>query len=274
MSVFFALVADTFQEARARWLIAGLLGISTLVILIFLFFLQIDVAASAVSVLGVPSAVRHVYSIQRFVHVAYSWVCAGVYGFGLFLGIFASGGLIPAILEPGRIGLLLSKPIGRSILLIGRFFGTLFIVSLTTAYLVTGVWLIIAWKTGLWDYRFLAAIPVMIFIFAVLLCVVVLIGVVTESAALAIMAPVALSLISALLAQHHFMMRLLDSEWSRQMWMALYWIFPKVFDLGKALHYWILSNQAADWVTPVWTSSAFGLVILISSLMIFKKRDY
>jgi ABC-2 type transport system permease protein len=274
LRVFFALIADTFQEALARWLFWGLFALSTLLILLFLFVLQVDVAAGAISALGVPSAVRKIYSIQRFVNVSYAWVCVGLYVFGTFLAIFASSGLIPSILEPGRISLLLSKPIGRTILLLGRYVGNLLIIILNTTYMVTGVWLIIAYKTDIWDYHFLLAIPVMIFIFAVLLCVVVFIGVVSESSALAVMVAVALSLISALLAQHQFMIKLLDSEWSRQLWMGLYWFVPKVFDLGKELHYFILIDEKNDWLTPIWTSAAFGIVVLISSIVIFRKRDY
>jgi len=108
----------------------------------------------------------------------------------------------------------------------------------------------------------------------VLLCVVVFIGVLSESAALAVMVPVALSLISALLAQHQFMLKLLDSEWSRQLWMGLYWIVPKVYDLGHELHYYILIDEKSDWLTPIWTSAAFGFVILMVSIVMFRKRDY
>lgn len=274
LRVFFALIADTLQEARARWLFWGLFALSTLLILLFLFVLQVDVAAGAVSALGVPSAVRKIYNIQRFVNVSYAWVCVGIYVFGTFLAIFASSGLIPSILEPGRIALLLSKPMGRTILLLGRYAGNLLIVTLNTIYMVMGVWLIIAYKTGIWDKHFLIAIPVMVFVFAVLLCVVVFIGVVSESAALAVMVTVALSLMSALLAQHQFMIRLLDSEWSRQLWMGLYWIVPKVYDLGHELHYFILTDEKSDWLTPIWTSALFGFVTLVSSILIFRKRDY
>jgi Cu-processing system permease protein len=236
--------------------------------------MQVDVAAGAISALGVQATVRRIYNIQRFVNLSYSWICVAIYVFGTFLAIFASSGLIPSVLEPGRLSLLLSKPIGRATLLLGRYSGNLLIVVLNTIYMVTGVWLIFAVKTDIWNYRFLLAIPVMIFVFAVLLCVVVFVGVISESAALSVMVPVALSLISGLLAQHQFMIKVLDSEWSRQLWMGLYWIVPKVFDLGKALHYWILIDQQTDWVTPIWTSAVFGFVVLISSIIIFRKRDF
>jgi ABC-type transport system involved in multi-copper enzyme maturation permease subunit len=273
-AAFIALVADTFEEARARWLFWGLFSLSTLLILIFLFVLHVDLAVGAVSVLGFESTVRHLYSIQKFVNVSYSWVSVLVYVWGTFFAIFASAGLISSILEPGRIGLLLSKPIQRTTLLLSRYVGNVLIVGLNHIYLITAVWLILAVKTNIWNYRFLMAIPVSVFVFAVLLCVVVLVGVVSESAALSVMIPVALGLLSALLAQHQFMMKILDSEWSRQLWMASYWVIPKVFDLGAALRYWILIEKPADWGSAVWTSAAFGGVTLVSSILIFRKRDF
>ncbi len=125
-----------FRKRAPAGCSGGLFALSTLLILLFLFVLQVDVAAGAVSALGVPLHVRRIYSIQRFVNVSYAWVCVGLYVFGTFLAIFASAGLVPSILEPGRIALLLSKPIGRTILLLGRYFGTLLIVALNTVYMV------------------------------------------------------------------------------------------------------------------------------------------
>ncbi len=272
--VVWSLITDTFQEARARWLFWGLFALSSLLVLIFLFVLQIDLATGAISFLGVSSTSRRIFNIQKFVNVSYSWVSIVLYVWGTFLAVFASAGLIPGVLEAGRIALLLSKPVGRTTLLLGRYIGNLLVVALNHLYLVGAVWLILAIKTNIWNYRFLLAIPVSIFIFAVLLCVVVFVGVVSESAALSVMAPVALGLISALLAQYQIVIKLLDSEWSRQLWMSLYWIVPKVFDLGSALRQTILFDKQVNWVTPVWTSSVFAICVLLGAVLIFSKRDF
>ena len=73
----------------------------------------------------------------------------------LRLGWFNSGSS-----GSGRIALLLSKPIGRTTLLLGRYLGNLLVVALNHIYLVGAVWLILAVKTNIWNYRFLLAIPV------------------------------------------------------------------------------------------------------------------
>lgn len=268
-----ALVADTFQEAMARWLFWGLFGLSTLLILFFLFILKIDVVEGAVSLFGLQRTSRSFADLQRIVHFAYSQVALFLYVWGTFLAVFASAGLIPSVLEPGRIGLLLSKPITRPVLLMGRFLGNLLIVAANVCYLILSIWVIIGLKTGLWDPAFLLTIPFTVFVFAVLLCVVVFIGVAFESASVAVMVAAALMLVSGILAQKNNVVKLLSSEWSRDLWIWLYWALPKVWDLGRAMMN-LISDRPAEWLAPVWTSAAFGVVVLAASIQIFRKRDY
>ncbi len=272
--VYLALIADTFEEARARWLFWGLFGLSTLLIALFLFALNVDLSVGAVSFMQLPQTSRRVYNIHKFVNVSYSWVSLFLYIWGTFLAIFASSGLIPSVLEPGRIALLLSKPLRRTTLLLGRYTGNLLVVTLNHVYLVVGIWLILGYKTSIWEPRFLLAIPISLFMFAVLLCVVVLVGVSSESSALSVMLAVAMMLISVLLAQRDFVIKLLDSEWSRELWTGLYWIVPKVYDLGYTMKQIVLYDREADWVTPVWTSGVFGIAVLCCAIQIFRKRDF
>ena len=269
-----ALIADTFLEARARWLFWGLFGLSTFLVALFLFVLNIDIVAGARATVEFGSRSRAIDDIHRFVNVSYSWISFALYVWGTLLALFASAGLVPVLLEPGRIGLLLSKPVSRPVLLLGRYTGNVLVIALNHVYLIVSIWLILGSKTQIWELRFLWAIPISVFIFAVLLCVVVLIGVVFESAALSVMVSVALMLISALLAQREWSARLLSSEWSRQLWLALYWILPKVYDLGGAMRQIILYDRSADWLTPVWTSALFAAIVLAFAIHIFRKRDF
>ncbi len=196
-----------------------------------------------------------------------------LYVWETFLAIFASAGLTPSILESGRIGLLLSKPISRPTLLLGRFLGNILIITGNGIYLILSIWIIVGLKTGLWYAEFLITIPITILIFAVLLCVVMLIGIAFESASVAVMVTFALMVISAVLAQRDLFLKLLDREWARQLWMALYWIFPKVWDLGGTISD-LISNRQAQWFQAGWTSALFGLVVLCAAIQVFRKRDY
>jgi ABC-type transport system involved in multi-copper enzyme maturation permease subunit len=271
--VLVALILDTIQEARARWLFWGLFGLSTLLILFFLFVLKIDLVQGAVSLMDL-GPIRTYANIEKFVRMAYMFVAVFLYIWGTFLAVFASSGLIPSVLEPGRIGLLLSKPISRPMLLIGRYIGNLLVVSVNNTYLIGAIWIIIGIKTDIWNTTFLYAIPLTILIFAVLLSVVVFIGVISESAALSVMVAAALMLISAVLAQRKIVVQLLSSEWSRNLWQGLYWVLPKVYDLAKAMHDMILKETAPSLVAPLWTSALFGIVIFLAALVIFQRKDY
>src|ERR1700761_8768653 len=272
--VLLALISDTFREARARWLFWGLFGLSTLLIAIFLFVLKIDIVQGAVSFMGIETTAHPIYNIRKFVNVSYSWVSIVLYIWGTFLAVFASAGLIPSVLEAGRISLLLSKPLTRTMLLMGRYAGNLAVVALNHIYLICSIWIIIGLKTKIWEPRFLLAIPISLFIFAVLLCVVVLIGVISESAALSVMIAVALMLISTILAQRDIVVKLLDSQWSRDLWLAFYWIVPKIYDLGGGIKKMILYKRSDGWFTPAWTSAAFGIAVLSGAVYIFKRRDF
>ncbi|MBV8866790.1 MAG: ABC transporter permease subunit [Acidobacteriaceae bacterium] len=268
-----ALVVDTLEEARARWLFWGLFALSSLLICFFLFALNIDLAQGAVSFLHARSTAGS-FEIQRFVALSYSWVSIFLYIWGTFLAIFASSGLIPGVLEPGRIALLLSKPITRGTLLMGRYLGNLLVIALNDVYLIVSIWIILGLKTHIWEPRFLWAIPVALFIFAVLLSVVVLTGVLTESAALSVMLAFALMLLSTILAQRDNAARLLSSGWSRQLWSASYWIVPKVYDLGAAMKQIVLYDRQVDWWTPVWSSAIFAIAVFSAALALFRRRDF
>jgi ABC-type transport system involved in multi-copper enzyme maturation permease subunit len=272
-SLLVALIADTFQEARARWLFWGLFGLSTLLIAFFLFVLRIDVVQGAVSLLGIDRTSHHYYSLDRVVRFAYSKVAMFLYVWETFLAIFASAGLTPSILEPGRVGLLLSKPVSRPVLLLGRFIGNTLIITANVTYLIFSVWIIVGLKTGLWYPQFLITIPITVLIFTVLLCVVVLIGIAFESASVAVMVTFAIILMSAVLAQRDIFVKLLDAEWARQLWLALYWIFPKVWDLGRTISD-LISNRQAEWFRAAWTSALFGVAVLGAAIQVFRKRDY
>jgi ABC-type transport system involved in multi-copper enzyme maturation permease subunit len=269
-----ALIRDTFREALARKIFWGLFGLSTAMIAFFLFIMKIDVvegATATISLFG-RNTEREI-DVNRLVRQVEGGIATFLYTWGMFLSIFASAGLTPSLLEPGRIELLLSKPLGRTHLLIGRFLGNILIVGLNTAYLVGGIWLLLGIKTRIWSPDFLISIATTMFLFSVLLTVVVLMGVLFESTALAVMIPVGLMLTSPILAQHELAIRLLSSEWSRNVWRALYHLLPKVYDIGKMNLDFVMNRQVAS-LTPLWTSACFGIVVLSGAVYVFRRRDF
>ena len=268
-----ALIRDTFREAFARKIFWGLFGLSAAMILFFLFLLKVDLVEGAVATISVFGRTAGDQRVDQLVRGVYAGIATFLYSWGMFLSVFASSGLIPSVLEPGRIELLLSKPVSRAHILLGRYLGNLLVISSNVVFLVLGVWAILGVKTGIWSPSFLISIATTIFIFAVLLAVVVLIGVIFESAALATMVTVALMIISAILAQTSTMLRLLSSEWSRQLWRTLYYVLPKIWDIGRITLSAIQDRTFNDYLA-IWSSALFAAVVLACALQIFSRRDF
>lgn len=269
-----AIIVDTFREAFARKIFWGLFALSTAMILFFLFIMKIDIVAGATATVtlfgqGTDQNVD-VVDVVRKVQAA---IATFLYTWGMFLAVFASAGLIPSVLEPGRIELLLSKPVSRAHLLLGRYAGNVLVVGLNIAYLVVGIWLLLGVKSGVWMPQFLIAILSTMFLFAVLLSVVVLIGVLFESTALAVMVPTGLMLISPVLAQVDLMNRLLSSQWSRDLWKTLYHSLPKVYDIGRMTLDFVLGRSVQSFA-PVVTSAVFGVIVMAAAIHIFRRRDF
>jgi ABC-type transport system involved in multi-copper enzyme maturation permease subunit len=269
-----ALVSDTFREAFARLIFWGFYGLSTSMILFFLFILKIDIvegAKATISLFGQTAARKQ--ELTSLIRSFQGGIAAFLYTWGMALAVFASAGLIPTVLEAGRIELLLSKPVARHHMLLGRYLGSVLVVALNIAYLVLGVWLILGWKSGIWNAGFLWAIPAAVFAFAVLLAVITLVGVLFESAALAVMVTFGTMLMSPILAQTDLMEKLLSSQWTRNLWKGLYYVFPKVFDLGRMTLTVVRGGEFRGWM-PVWSSALFAAAVLGVALLVFSRRDY
>jgi hypothetical protein len=112
-----------------------------------------------------------------------------------------------------------------------------------------------------------------VFIFAVLLSVVLLTGVLFESAAVSTMVTIGLGLVSPILAQHTIAEKLLSSEWSRWLWRALYETLPKVFDVGR-ITLNLVRGDRVDTLMPLATSGLFAAAMLSLALYIFSKKDF
>jgi ABC-type transport system involved in multi-copper enzyme maturation permease subunit len=268
-----ALVADTFREAFSRKIFWGFFGCSSALILFFIFIMRIDVVQGAAATVSLFGNAGRSEDVQRLVHQAHGAIAAFLYTAGMFLAIFASAGLIPSVFEPGRIELLLSKPVARYHILLGRYLGNLLVIAVNLFYLVFSVWLIFGLKTGVWTLGFLVSSLLTLFVFAVLLTVVVLVGVLWESAAVTTMVTFGLMIVSPILAQQPLLQRLLSSETSRNTVRVFYYVLPKVFDLGRIVRALVIGDPVRDWM-PLWSSALFGIVVLGAGLYAFAKRNY
>jgi len=271
-----ALVRDTFRESFARKIFWGFLGCSTALILVFLLALHIDLvegAMAAVSVFGQSVDRGRLVEVDTVVKKLLGGVAAFLFSAGLFLSVFASAGLIPTVFEPGRIELLLSKPVSRTRLLLGRYLGTLAVIAANMAYLVLGVWIVLGAKTGVWHWSFLLSAALTVFCFAVILTIVLLVAVLSSSPALATMVAFFFLIVSPVLAQHARLAPLFNTQWPRDVVQGLYYLFPKVYDMGNMSRLALIERSVSSWI-PLWSSAAFAVVTLAAGLWVFSRKDY
>ena len=268
-----ALIKDTFREAFARRIFWGFFGCCTALLVFLIFILRVDVVQGAIATMSIFGRTAPSQDVQNLVSRSQGVISMVMYFAGTALSVFASAGLVSAMFEQGRIELLLSKPVSRVHLLLGRYVGNVLVVATNVLYLIGGSWIVFGIKTGVWGTGFLVASLLTIFVFAVMLAVIVLLGVLWDSAAIAIMATFAIMIVSPILAQKNTIERLLDSEWSRQVVRALYYILPKTSDISLIIWHLILREPVGS-LMPLWSTGLFGVATLGAGLWIFQRRSF
>jgi ABC-type transport system involved in multi-copper enzyme maturation permease subunit len=268
-----ALIRDTFREAFARRIFWGFFGCCSALLLFLMFIMRIDVVQGAIATVTLFGRSTPSADVQNLVQQTQSVIAMILYFAGMALAVFASAGLVAAVFEPGRIELLLSKPVSRTHLLLGRYLGNVLVVTANILYLVAGSWIIFGVKTGVWGAGFLVSSLCTILIFSVLLAVLVLVGVLWDSSAVAIMVTFAIMIVTPILAQKATIERLLSSEWSRDVVRVLYYVLPKTSDVSVIIRHLILNQPVESWM-PVWSTALFGAVVLGLGLWRFQRRSF
>lgn len=97
-----------------------------------------------------------------------SWLMSFFVGvIGILVAVVVTSSIVPQMFDPGQLNLLLSKPISRSLLFLSKFGGGCAFILLNAAVLISGLWLILGVRFGLWNPSLLMAIPIYMFMFAI-----------------------------------------------------------------------------------------------------------
>ena len=284
MKAFAASVEDVFREAAARWTLAAYFALSSLFIAIFAFAVNLDIVDGALAgaklfgrTIDMPGAR---VDLDKLVLGFESGFSAFLYLVGTFLAIFATAHLVPRLQEKGTIDLYLSRPVGRVPLLLSRYAAGLLLSAANLVYLIGSIWLIVVWKTRVVHPRFLLGGGVILFAIAALLAFAFLVGVVTSSTGVSIMATYGVFFFSALLAGHDRIAAAVSKEWQATVVQALYWIFPKTAELGRAVVAYVAASHAPERLTQGvgWlsfaTTGGFGLLCLGLATVLFQRKDF
>lgn len=284
MKAFLASVEEVFREASARWTLLAYFALSSLFILTFALAVNLDIVDGALA--GARLFGKTVdlggekVDMDRLVLGFETGFSGFLYMLGTFLALFATAHLVPRLQEKGTIDLYLSRPVGRTQLLLSRYCGGLLLAAANLLYLFGAIWLIVVWKTGIAHPRFFLGGVVILFGIAAMLAFAFLIGVVTSSTAVSLMVTYAIFFFAALLSAREKIAAAVSSEWSAQLIRALYWIFPKTAELGRATVALVSGGETfqglgqIDKLAVFGSTGLFGLVALGLAAWRFSRKDF
>ena len=272
MQNIYTLSVLTFREALSRKVFLFFFGVSTFVLFLFavLFVAISPESFSGMSSVGAASNSIHT-SIARGLKF---FITVPLFGGGLFISIFSVANFIPQMLEKGNIDLLLSKPVSRAQIILGKFFGGTAMVFVNVAYLVIGIWFLIGIKFGDWEPAFLLTILTITFAFAILYALIILIGIITKSSVMSMVVSYLIFFIfSPIIANRESVISFVGGGVVGFILEFLHYIVPQTSELSTITSDLAAGNSLLS-TEPIFTSLILLVVFLLISISIFKKKDY
>lgn len=271
MKNILTITSFTLREAFSKKIVITFAAISTFVLLGFIVFFSaanMEDMALFDSGQGTENVMEDILKFFKML------IVVPLYGGGLFLSIFSASGFIPSMLEKGSAELILSKPVSRLELIIGKYFGGILMVFLNIAYLIIALWLLIGLKFGIWELDFLLTIFTITYAFAALYSLIILIGILTRSSILAMMISyIIFFILSPILSARDTISLFAKSDVLSVIMDILYYLTPQTSNLGEltadlAVGGGISSSES------IYLSALFIIFTLGLSIFIFSKKDY
>ena len=282
MRPLYGLLLLTFRELWAKKIVLGLFVISSLVLLVVAFALNLDVVEGSlegIRLFGQEAQIESdapdessQLSLTNFVVTVEAIVAGATYWIGILLSLFASSSLFSDLQAPGRVELLLSKPVSRVQVIVGHIIGVWAAIAVLTVYLMGGTWLIMSIKTAVWNPRFLLSIGIVIGMFGVMYSAIMLMGVWTQSTALALIVAYGLIFVSMVLAGANEIAPALGSV-SKPVFWGLYHALPNFTEVTTIVSRLAKDATVSSWY-PLGSSFLFGGVIYGITGYLFTRRDF
>ncbi len=264
----------TLKEALARKVFLFFIGISALAILITALIFGLVDTQSIIT--GIETKTGNDFLIRNIVSTLEIMIISPLAGLGLLLAIFSSSSFVPNMLEKGNIDLLLSKPVSRQQLLWGKYAGGLLVVLLNIGFLVIGIWLIIALKFSFWDPTFLWSILIITFTFAVLYSLIVLCGVLTRGSMLGMMLAYFIFLVLSPILNLAYSRAdiFFKSDIVKNIVKGIYYFVPKTSELMGGTISDLATGKGISDFQPLISSFLFLVLMMILSIITFRKKDF
>jgi hypothetical protein len=281
MRALYGLFLLTARELWAKKIVLGLFVVSSLVLLAITFALNLEVVEGSLEGLRLfgeepspdgPPAKTPQLSLTRVVVAVEAIVAGASYWIGILLSLFASAGLFSDLQAPGRVELLLAKPVGRLRILFGHVLGVVAAIAALVVYLMGGTWLIMSLKSGVWNPRFLLSILIVIGMFGVMYAAVLLMSVWTRSTALSLIVAYGLIFVSLVLAGAAEIAPMLGPVGEPVFW-GLYHVLPNFAEVTEVVTALAKGVAVGSWY-PLISSLLFAGATYALAGSAFVRRDF
>jgi len=271
MKNIYTLSLLTFREALSKKIFLFFFSVSTFVIVVFALLFAFISPESLSDGFVSSSTASFDNSIANGIKI---FIVFPLYAGGLFISIFSVSSFIPSLLEKGNIDLILSKPVSRDQVILGKFFGGIAMVFVNIFYAIFFLWLLIGLKFNVWDASFLLSTFSITLAFSSIYSVIILLGIITRSS----MVPMVISYLtffvfSPILASRDTLFTFVKSDILSGIFSILYYLVPQTSDLSTLNTDLAVGNYVSD-IIPIFTSLAYIILIISLSIFIFRKKDY
>lgn len=186
MHATWAILLDTYRELSTKKLFWATIILSGLLVLsmaavgineqgLTILHWQVSDFDGFVTSKYIPPAMLYK---QMFVNLGIgTWLSWGA----VILALVSTAGLIPDMIASGAIETTLSKPVGRTRLLLSKFAGGLIFGALQVLVFCIAAFLVIGIRGGSWEPAIFLAVPLVVLLNSYLLCVCFLAGLLTRS---------------------------------------------------------------------------------------------
>lgn len=308
-----ALIVDSFRETRNRKIFSVMIGIS---LFIAAAMACIEIGPDGINMLfgtwtfdtagwGADDeqarSLVATLSIKLIADLYLGWI-------GIILALVATASIFPSLMERGAIDLVLSKPISRHAVFLGKYAGAMVFVLVQSTVFVGVTFVVIGtrWHQWLWGYLWL--IPLMVILFSYVFAFSALFAVVTRSGMtsllLTLLAWVAIYIPQEAYGAMLTMPQIDESgRWTRLI-KTVKWIVPKTQDIpliaGKLVGAGLVLDvfpidetdpdvpaklthardgerrltEEAEPISSIGSSLAFEAVIVLLAMWKFKRRDF
>ncbi|MDP7028971.1 MAG: hypothetical protein QF733_01975 [Phycisphaerales bacterium] len=193
MTSILAILRESWLSLRAEWLFKGVMGLNVLVIVAYasigfdangisLFYGLTHIESEFIYAGSPMSRTLYLGIYSAFiVNMWLAWAAS-------ILALISTSSIFPSFLSAGAVELVVSRPTRRSTIFFVKYAGGLLFVVLQVSVFTLGAFLAAGWRVDAWDPAIFLAIPIITLFYSYLFCVNVLVGVITRSTLIALLA--------------------------------------------------------------------------------------